>query len=141
MEIDPNDYITDEQKREICEDAFREQVRRTARADFERILSNAGYAIVHKAVDEAFDNKMAETVKDKAIEVIEGISAGTVFRAPNAWEKEPSVAYTHLQAAMAQARPAVIARVQEIVAAISEDRLRDMIESSIADAIIEKLRR
>ena len=141
MEINPDDYITDEQKREIVADAFRAQVARTVRADFERILSNASYELVYKEVDAAFDGKMASTVKEKAIEVVDGISASTVFRAPSAWEKGASIAYEHLQEAMRVAKPAIVARVQALVADLGEDRLREMIEQTISEAIIAKLTR
>lgn len=139
LELNLHDVLTEDQMRDIAADEFRRAVRAHAAADFERILSNAGYALVNREVDAAFDGKMAETVRTKAIEVIDGISAHTVFRAPSAWEPEPSIAYKHLQAAMQDAKPLVAARVHQIIEAMSEERLRDLIEATLTETIIAKL--
>lgn len=139
LELNLHDVLSDEQMRDIAEDEFRKAVRGYAHADFERILSNAGYALVHRDVDAAFNGEMAKTISAKAIEVIDGISAHIVFRAPSAWEPEPSVAYKHLQSAMQDAKPAIVARVNQIIEAIGEGTLRELIEAAIADAIIAKL--
>lgn len=139
MEINLKDHLDDDMLRAIAEDEFRKLVRQQCKDDFERILSNAGYALVHREVDAAFDDGMAATVRDKAIEVINGISAGHVFRAPDAWNREPSKGWEHLQAAMAEAKPAIVSRVHAIIAGIDENRLLELIEHTIADAIVAKL--
>lgn len=139
VEIDIDDYLSEDEKRSIARDAFRLACAAHTKKDFERILSNAGYALVEKEVDAVFDGGMAETVKTTAINVIGNLTAHTVFKRPSAWDTESSKAYVHLQRAMDEAFPAIKERVSEIIAAMTEDDLRYLIERQVGDAILAKL--
>lgn len=139
VEIAISDYLSDSEMRQIAVDAFREVAATKAREDFQRILDNAAYELVRREVDTVFDGGMAETVKAKAIQVIAGLSAFTVFKKPDAWCRESSVAWTHLQAAMRDAQPAIEARVNEIIASMDHDDLSELISDQIGSAILNKL--
>lgn len=139
VEIDVDDYLSDRDKAAIARDAFRAVCDRTSRDDFERILSNAAYELVRKEVDAVFDGGMAATVKAKALHVIEHMPALTVFQRPNAWDREASKAWAHLQSAMDEAQPLIRARVDEVIAGISLDDMHDIVVDRVGVAIISKL--
>lgn len=139
MMVDISDYLTDDDRRSIARDEFRKVCARRTEEDFQRILSNAAYDIVGKEVDAVFDEGMAAAVKAKAIKVIAGLSAFTVFRKPDAWDRAESKGWTHLQSAIDEARPLIAARVNQIVADMDEIDLRELVADQIGEAIIAKL--
>jgi hypothetical protein len=137
--IEIDQFITEEEKRSLVAAAFREAAQRRSNEDFERILSNAAYALVQKEVDTAFDGNMAAVVREKAIAIIGKLSEYTVFKKADAWDRGESVAYKHLQSAMDEAKPVITAKVMEIVQAIDQHALHAEIGERIASAVIEKL--
>ena len=141
MEINIQDYVTEDDMRRIAEEEFRAMCRRSTTENFERILSNAAYAIVHKEVDEAFDAGMAETVKEKAIKIIQDFSAYSVFRAPNAWDKDASKGWTYMQAAIEGAKQLIDEKIESYVRDMPEETLRELVAERFADAMISRLAR
>lgn len=137
--INIDDYLGEEEKRQIARDEFRAACARRSAADFERILSNAAYDLVRKEVDDAFDGDMADTVRAQAVKVINGLSSHTVFSPPNSWDRNASKGYTYLQEAVEAARPLMVERVLTIIDTMSAVDLRERIEDLVCDAIIGKL--
>lgn len=137
--INIDDYLSEDEKRQIARDEFRAACARRSAADFERILSNAAYDLVRKEVDDAFDGDMVDTVRAQAVKVINGLSSHTVFSPPNAWDRNASKGYTYLQEAVEAARPAMVERVLTIIDTMSAVDLRERIEDLVCDAIIGKL--
>lgn len=139
VSVNIDDYLSEDEKRSIARDAFRAACATKSKEDFDRILSNAGYALVKKEVDAAFDGHMVEIVKAKSIEVIGKLSDFTVFRKPDAWDREASKGFIHLQAAMSEAGPAIRARVNQIIENMAPEKIEDMIRHELAGAIIDRL--
>lgn len=139
LTIDINDYISEADKRELARQAFRDAAARTSAADFERILSNAAYALARAEVDAAFNGNMVQVVREKALEVIKGMTALTVFKRADAWERGESNGWKILQQTVAESQPLITARVHEVIAAIDKEQLRAEIGERIASAILEKL--
>ncbi|KDD21202.1 hypothetical protein [Bordetella bronchiseptica] len=137
--INIDDYLSDEEKRQIARDEFRAACGRVSASSFERILSNAAYELVRKEVDAAFDGSMVETVRTNAVKVINELSSYTVFTPPSAWEREASKGWTYLQEAIEAARPAVAERVLAIVQGLDGDALRERLDGLIGDVIVAKL--
>lgn len=137
--INIDDYLGDEEKRQIARDEFRAACARRSDADFERILSNAAYDLVRKEVDAVFDGDMVATVRANAVKIINDLSSYNVFAKPNAWDREASKGWTYLQEAIEAARPAMVDRVLAIIDTMSAVDLRERIEDLVCDAIIGKL--
>lgn len=137
--INIDDYLSEEDKRQIAYNTFHAACVKRSHEDFERILSNAAYALVQKAVDDAFDGKMAETVKENAIKIINNLSSYSVFKAPDVWDKGSSKGFQYLEQAIEDARPAINERVLAIIDGMTATDLRESIEDLISDAIIKKL--
>ena len=141
MEINIQDYVTEDDMRRIAEEEFRAMCRRSTTENFERILSNAAYAMVHKEVDEVFDAGMAKTVKTKAIKIIQDFNAYSVFRAPDAWDRQASKGWTHMQAAIDGAKPLIDEKIESYVRDMPEETLRELVAERFADAMIARLAR
>lgn len=139
IEVDFRDYLTDDDVRRIVSEEFRDVVRAKVRADFERILTNAAYELVRREVDAVFDGGMAEFVKEKAVGVIKELSAFTVFRRPDAWDKEASKGWVHLQSAMDEAKPQIAERVSEVIAGMDVSDMRYLIESKVSDVLTDRI--
>lgn len=137
--INIDDYLGEEEKRQIARDEFRAACARRSAADFERILSNAAYELVQKEVDAAFGGDMVEVVRTKAVEVINKLSDFTVFRRPDAFDREPSKGWTYPQEAIEAAKPAMAERVLAIIAEMDGDDLRGRLDGLIGDVIVSKL--
>ena len=139
IEIELDAYLSDADKREVCTEAFRAAVTKRTEKDFERILSNAGYHLVSAQVDAAMGGDMQAVIASNAVKVINKLCTFTVFGKPDAWGREASRGWVHLQAAMDEAAPAIRARVLEIVANLDEETLREIIVDNLAASIMEKL--
>jgi len=137
--INIDEYLTDEDRRQIARDEFRDACARHSKADFERILSNAAYDLVRKEVDAVFSGEMVEVVRTKAIEVIGNLSSYTVFSPPSAWDRAASKGWERLQEAVEASRPAIAERVLAIIADMDADTLRGRIDGMIGDVIVAKL--
>lgn len=139
IEIDLNDYITEDERKEMARDVFRAACDRQSQQDFERILSNSAYQLVARIVDEHFDGEMIETVKARAIDVINGMTSSTVFSAPNAWDRAASKGFQHLQSAVDSSKDMIRSRVESIISGYDSEDLREMVERQVGSAIIRKL--
>lgn len=136
MEINIFDYITKEQIVDECVSVLRQAVTR----DAERILSNMAYQVMFDAVDQALDGEMKNIIKRKTLRVIKNISAHTVFRKANVWEKPESLANTFMKEALEENKQVIFDRVAEIVRSFNyEDELtRELLVEGIIAAVREK---
>lgn len=137
--INIDDYLGEEEKRQIARDEFRAACARRSAADFEHILSNAAYDLVRKEVDAAFNGDMVKTVRANAVKIINQLSSYSVFTPPSAWDREASKGWTYLQEAIEAARPVMAERVLAIIAEMDGDDLRGRLDGLIGDAIVSKL--
>lgn len=139
MNINIDEYLSFEEKQQIAREAFRGVAFTKCQKDFERILSNASYELVAEEVNKVFDGDMVSVVKEKAVAIINNMSNYNVFKAPDAWDKEASVGWKHLQAVVADAKPLINTRVEEIIAGLDEGYIRSMLEDLLVGVIVDKL--
>ena len=139
IEIDLNDYISQEDRVQMARDVFKAECARHVQADFERILSNSAYFMVGELVDQHFDGSMIEVLKENAIRVIKDLSSHTVFSPPSAWDRSASKGFTFMQESLEALKPAIHNRVHEVIATYSSEDLRELIERQVGEAIIAKL--
>ena len=99
MEINFSDYLTEEEQKEIVKECFKDQCKESFKNEknLQRIIFNQAYNIVWKMVDEVFDNSLENLLKEKVKIIIEGLSEFTIFKKPDAWDREPNNAYNFLQ--------------------------------------------
>lgn len=139
IEIDLNDYLTEDERKEIALDVFRSACARQTQGEFERIISNSAYFLVSDLVDQHFSGGMVEVLKAKTIHVIENLSSHTVFSPPSAWDRAASKGFEHLQALLDEQKPLIADRLKTVIANYNSEDLREMVERQVGQVIINKL--
>lgn len=140
ININIDDYISDQEKKDIAISAFRSACDRVSAENFERIISNAGYHLVEKEVDAAFDGKMRQKVREKSIEVINGLTTYSVFRPKDVWHNEQSKGWEALQSAIEDNQEAIRERVGQLVQEIDAEDIRQLLEDRLVGEIMSKLK-
>lgn len=136
VEININDYLSEEDKIEIAKEEFRNAIRSAVVVDKERILSNCAYGVVQKLVDEHFNEDINTILTAKVVDIIKDMSAYNVFKAKDAWGKDESKGWTYLQAAIDNNKSLIDTRVKEIVEDFLTTEGREvMIEEIAQDAV------
>jgi hypothetical protein len=113
MEINIDEYLSEEDKREIVVAEFRSLVAKkfATEKDLERILSNTAYSVYYNIVDECFDGKSMALLKENIDKIIENPSSYNVFKKPDAWDREPNSAYRYLQDVIENNKPRIAKKV------------------------------
>lgn len=104
IEININDYLSEEEIKEECKRAIRDLIYNTYNNEsrIDTLISNLSYEFLFKQISECI-NKDAETlIRNKVIELLENDYSikYELFRKPNAWDREASVGYKILQQAI-----------------------------------------
>ena len=141
MIFNVSDYLTEDDMKRIATEEFRAACGRSSKENFERIISNSAYHLVGDLVDAHFNGEMVETLKAKAIEVINNLSTHTVFSPPSAWERAASKGFEHLQTLLDDQKPLIAQRLTDLISTLDGEYLRDMVERQVGEAIIAKLTR
>ena len=90
-------HLSEEQMQEIAADEFRTMCREYFNRCRTDAISNVAYTIVREAVAEVLGESADDLIRDKAIEVINGLSPYTVFHEPSAYSREATPAWKLLQ--------------------------------------------
>lgn len=91
MDIKIEDYLSEEEIKEICKDALYQKIREDMRKlNVNDIVANISYAEVAAMVDTYVgeDDFCKREIPRKVREVIAGLSTFTVFREADAWERK-----------------------------------------------------
>ena len=100
MDIKIEDYLDEQEIKEICKDALYQKIREDMRKlNVNDIIANISYAEVAAMVDTYVgeDNFCKKEIPQKVHRVIDELSTYTVFRKADAWERENSIAYNIMQ--------------------------------------------
>lgn len=145
VEINLDDYLSEQEKKDIAIEVFRGHCLEKFQKDSERIFSNAAYTTVAKLVDEQIEREggnLDQIIRDKAIQIIGKLSEHSVFKRADHWEKEESAAYKFLQKAVDDNAGLINTRVIELFKAIDQDdlamRVADLTYRVIEDRLIGK---
>lgn len=131
VSIDISAYLSDEERKEIATDVFRSMCREACQGNHvERILDNIGHSVAGQIVVEALGDAAVEKIRDKALSVIDELSAFTVFRRPDVWERQPSPAYETLMSAVKQNKDLVEKKVRECISQLSKREALEIIKAS-----------
>lgn len=125
VDINIEDYLTEEEKKEIAIDVFRQQVKKelfnsndgTVQADSEiqRVIGNITHEIVFTEVQ-----KYIPDAKDKIIGKVKKALAKDlnyeVFRKKDAWDKEESLAITYIKEEVKANEEVFKTRIKDMIA-------------------------
>lgn len=137
MEINLQDYLDGYEMKKIAEQEFRAYVCRhlSDENELKRLLSNVAYDVVSQFCDTTLDNSMFENIYNNVERVVNDLSAFTVFKKPDAWDREPNSMYRFLQETLDKQKPVIEKIVQENVEVQAMDVIKGEIKTLIGDAI------
>lgn len=142
INIDANEYFSQEEIKKIAEEelrnAFREQFRKEA--DVERVIANLSIEYVHALVAEQWDGDFDELLREKVRGAIEKDVGYYVFRRKDAWERTESPAVAILDEECKKSRPLIRACVEKRIKEYPFNELdRDQIGDVIHEVIMERI--
>lgn len=146
MEIKVKDYLLESEIKEIVKDELRFKIRQQFDINnIERIFTNSAYHIVWEEVNKSIDYDMTEMIKNKVIEVINGMTDYSVFRDKGDYiygRDKDSIAQTYLNQYVEENKNIINEKVIEIMQGLDSDAIRnqlyDLIYQVVEDRIIGK---
>lgn len=139
MEINFEDYLSEQERKDIVANVFMAKCQARFEQDAERIFSNAAHESVFRILNEHFDGEMASLIAEKAKKVIGELSGFTVFRRKDHWEKEESEGYKALQTAVAESKQLLRDKIASIIEAMDKAELRETVIDQARELLDEKL--
>ena len=143
MDIKIEDYLDEQEIKEICKDALYQKIREDMRElNVNDIIANISYAEVAAMVDTYVgeDNFCKKEIPQKVHRVIDELSTYTVFQKADAWERKNSIAYDIMQEECRASRPRIKARIEQIIDEYNFPQLeRSEIMYTIADVLTDRL--
>jgi len=97
MEINIEEYLSEEEIKQIIISKLKESVVFDNEEDIKRIISNTAYNLVWEKVGDVFNESIEVVLRDKIKDIISGMSEYSIFKKPDAWDREPNSAYKFLQ--------------------------------------------
>lgn len=132
------DYLTDDEKKEIAKQVWMEKLSAKFEKDQERIISNAAYQIVSTMCDEVvpnFNSLLVEKVKG----VITGLSAHTVFNKLDAWHRDGNSSYHLLKDIVASKKERINNKVDNIIDSLNPSLTDIDIDYEIRQMLLKRL--
>ena len=143
MDIKIEDYLDEQEIKEICKDALYQKIREDMRGlNVYDIIANISHSDVAAMVDAYVgeDDFCKTEIPKKVRNVIENISTFTVFRKADVWERQSSIANDILEEECRAARPLIKKRVEQIINEYDFPQLeRGEIMYTIADVLTDRL--
>ena len=143
MDVKIEDYLDEQEIKEICKDALYQKIREDMRElNVNDIIANISYAEVAAMVDTYVgeDDFCKKEIPKKVHRIIDELSTYTVFRKADAWERKNSIAYDIMEEGCGASRPLIKARVEQIINEYNFPQLeRDEIMYTIADVLTDRL--
>tara|TARA_R110000744_G_scaffold216325_10_gene335154 strand:+ start:419 stop:856 length:438 start_codon:yes stop_codon:yes gene_type:complete len=133
--IEIADYVSESEMKSIAQQVFKERCIDSFKKDHDRIISNAGYAVIVKIIKENYPEGLEELVAKKAIDVINDLSSLTLFGPKNAWDRETTGGFEALQKAIKDNSSLIN---DKAISIISEFRCNDS-EEYIAEILRETI--
>jgi hypothetical protein len=139
MEINIDDCLTEEQKREIVIEQYRLAVAANMKTekDIQRILSNAGFNAVYSIIDECFDGSSKEIIRTKINEILNDLSSYNIFNKPDAWSRETNSAYDYLQQCIEENKDVIRDKVVQLLDEQTARACKQDVKELVACAINE----
>lgn len=138
MEININDYLDEDELKEIAQEEFRSAARSHFRDErqISRIISNLGYKVIFEEVDRIIGDDTRKLIAKQVPKTIgtKGLSF-EIFRRPDRWEG-PSLGYKLLEQAVKDNQHIITEQVKSVLENAGEDRLFQIM-NSVTDDITE----
>lgn len=143
MEIEIKDYLSESEIKEIVQQELRIKVRQQFDLNnIERIFSNSAYHIVWEEVNKSIDYDMTEFIKNKVIQIINELSAYSVFRDKGDYiygRDKNSIAQDYLNQYVEENKNIINDRVIEIMQGLDSEKLNDQLYDLIYQVVEDRI--
>ena len=140
MEINIMNYMTVDEIHDICKEEVSIIARQMLRNEDElqRIMANASYRAVWDVVDRNFNADFNEMIASKIPSIINELSAFSVFRPANAWDRSESIGFSVLSKAVHDNANLIEDRAKKLIAQIDLEMIKDVVADQI-QRVIDRL--
>lgn len=143
MEINPMDYVPQEEIKEICIEELRGRVREALRYnDVSDILGNISYQCVFKEIEDLLqlkEEEIKQQINDKVISIINDLSSYSIFRSKDNYTKSDSLGQKYVIEAVDNNKDLIQDRVKELLVDFDTNYFKEDLQDKIYDVINEKL--
>lgn len=160
ISINIDDYLSEDEKKNIVAEAFKEQVKQNVleaykedqrlakkdrMSDYERVVSNAVWYYLENNIDEMIGQDTKALIREKVNKTILSHNYSySLFRKADVWEKEDSVAQKIANEAVIEIKDEmktkIHARVFEAIDALDKNALIEQINEVLYSILTEKLK-
>lgn len=135
MEIKFEDYLSDEERKEIVRNVFEKKVYETLnRSSADVIISNAGYEVIFKAVDELIGESATKLIEKKVVQIIGDMSSYCVFR-DDSYGGKKSKAHILMENAVEDNKSLINCRVKAVISGMTDENFKYEIEDYLNEKI------
>lgn len=140
IEINIDDYLTEDDKKQLCIDYVRETLRSDDR-NKERILNNMAYFASFQIIDSALTPELMSIIREKVAKQIMNLSDFGIFRKKDAWGHDDSAAYLEVKKSVEEHKHLINGLVKKAI--MERDYLKDLPDTSeqIGDCVIDALKK
>lgn len=138
VKINIENYLSEQDKKEIAANWFRDVLAAQFRENPERIISNAAYFSISQECDKIvpeFQDLLVQKVK----EVITKLTAHTVFDKPDAWGRDGNSSYHLLKSVVLSKRQRLENKVDKIIDELSPSITDIDIDYELRQMILKRL--
>lgn len=124
IEINIDDYLSEQEKKELAIEAFKESIKNgifkgktgiQLDSEIQRVIGNISHSIVMDEVQKYIPN-CEELIKQKTLDVINKSSFNyEVFKKKDAWDKEESLAITYMREVVMQSKNEFQEKIRETI--------------------------
>ena len=130
MDINIEDHLSVDEMKEIARDVFRTKCEDKSKDEIDTLVTNAAYYIVSQMVDDHFDEGLDKKIRDKTIQVINGLTQYTVFHSGDRPYKNATTAHKLMEAAAHENKELIGRRVERAIMSIRKDDIMDAVFDS-----------
>lgn len=137
--IDIENYLDEEQKREIAERAFYDSMKESfSGKNQDYILYYVTQEYVRQLISDVLGEDYKEKISQKVLTAIDELSAFIVFRDGDRYGRE-SIARKHLNDCMEQSKEKIFKKLNDVIDLESSKYFEDVIQDATYDYISENL--
>jgi len=139
MEVKFEDYLSEEERKAIVADVFRENcVKAWAEDGGSRLIFNIAHDNVLKLVNDIIKGDVKELITAQTVEVINNLTEYTVFSKADKWGRGDSEGQKVLDAVILESKPLIRKRLESVINSLDEQEITEMLLEEAVSLIDKK---
>jgi hypothetical protein len=134
------DYLDEGEIKDVCRSVVSEYIRNQLNStdSITNLISNIAYKMVWEATQEKYPEDLKDMIAEKIPTIVEELSSFTVFRKPDAWDREASKGWTILQEELDKSKELIRDKVRSLISNVDMYLIKDVVMEQI-DNVIDNL--